>query len=63
SGETIARLGMSDVVAVDLGAIQVKGRAEPVRCFQIDRLGLLANPNPAPAPEIPIGRAAVAGFH
>jgi adenylate cyclase len=62
SAETLARLG-TDVVKVDLGAIFVKGRAEPIECFQIDRIGLVANPNPAPPPEIPIGKAAVAGFH
>jgi adenylate cyclase len=60
--DTLARLG-DDVVKVDLGAIFVKGRNEPVRCFQIDRIGLAANPNPAPPPEIPVGKAAVAGFH
>jgi adenylate cyclase len=60
--ETLARLG-ADVVTVMLGTIFVKGRAEPVECYQVDRIGLLANPNPAPPPEIPIGRAAVAGFH
>ncbi|OGN80765.1 MAG: hypothetical protein A2082_03110 [Chloroflexi bacterium GWC2_70_10] len=62
SAETLAQLG-DDVVKVDLGAIFVKGRSEPVRCYQIDRIGLSANPNPAPPPEIPVGKAAVAGFH
>lgn len=62
SAETLALLG-DDVIKVDLGAIFVKGRAEPVRCYQIDRIGLSANPNPAPPPEIPVGKAAVAGFH
>ena len=62
SADTLAKLG-PDVVTVDLGAIFVKGRGEAVRCFQIDRIGMLANPNPAPPPEIPIGKAAVAGFH
>lgn len=62
SAETLARLG-TDVVSVDLGAVLVKGRNEPVRCFQIDRLGPVSNPNPAPPPEVPIGKAAVAGFH
>lgn len=62
SKETLSRLG-DDAVAVDLGAIFVKGRAEPVQCYQVDRMGLVANPNPAPPPEIPIGKAAVAGFH
>jgi len=62
SAETLAQLG-DDVAVVDLGAILVKGRAEAVRCYQVDRLGALANPNPAPPPEVPIGKAAVAGFH
>lgn len=62
SGVTLAELG-DDVSAVDLGAISVKGRAEPVACYQIDRLGNIGSPNPAPAPERPIGQAAVAGFH
>ncbi len=52
-----------DVEVVELGAIQVKGRAEPIACFQIDRLGDVASPNPAPAPETPVGSAAVAGYH
>jgi adenylate cyclase len=62
SGATLAALG-PNVGTVELGAIQVKGRAEPVTCFQIDRLDDVANPNPAPAPETPVGRAAVGGFH
>jgi adenylate cyclase len=62
SQETLSRLG-EDVVAVDLGSIFVKGRAEAVHCFQVDRIGLVANPNPAPPPDVPIGKAAVAGFH
>ena len=62
SGATLAELG-DDVTAVDLGAITVKGRAEAVSCYQVDRLGAIASPNPAPAPEIPIGAAAVAGYH
>ncbi|MGH2378299.1 MAG: CHASE2 domain-containing protein [Candidatus Limnocylindria bacterium] len=62
SAETLQQLG-EDVIKVDLGAIFVKGRGEPVRCYQIDRIGLSANPNPAPPPEIQIGKAAVAGFH
>lgn len=63
SGETLMRLGLEDTAYVDLGAISVKGRNEPVRCFQIDRVGQIANPNPAPSPEVPVGVAAVAGFH
>ena len=62
SGETLRDLG-DDVEAVDLGAVLVKGRAEPVPCWQINRLGALRTPKPAPPPEIPIGRAAVAGYH
>jgi hypothetical protein len=34
-----------------------------VRCFQINRVGQIANPNPAPAPEAQVTRAAVAGYH
>ena len=62
SAETLSELG-TDVDYVDLGAILVKGRAEAVACYQIDRIGALANPNAAPAPKIAIGQAAVAGFH
>jgi adenylate cyclase len=62
SAETLSELG-ADVDYIDLGAIPVKGRAEPVACFQINRIGTLANPNAAPAPQIAITRAAVAGFH
>jgi adenylate cyclase len=61
SGETLAELG-DDVEAVDLGAVAVKGRAEPVPCWQINRLGEVATPKPAPAPELPIRRAVVAGY-
>jgi len=62
SGATLGELG--DVVEyVDLGAIAVKGRAAPVRCFQVNRVGTIASPNPAPAPERPAAAAAVAGFH
>lgn len=62
SAATLAELG-DDVAAVSLGEIGVKGRAEAVACHQIDRLGTKVNPNPAPAPDGPIGQAAVAGFH
>jgi adenylate cyclase len=61
SGETLAELG-DDVEAVDLGAVAVKGRLEPVPCWQINRLGGVAAPKPAPAPEVPIRRAVVAGY-
>src|SRR2546430_3725466 len=60
SGETLRELG-DDLEAVDLGAVLVKGRVEPVPCWQINRLGAVLAPRPAPAPEIPIGRAVVAG--
>jgi adenylate cyclase len=62
SGETLVELG-EDVEAVDLGAVLVKGRTEPVPCWQINRLGQVATPKPAAAPDVPIGRAAVAGYH
>ncbi len=62
SAETLSQLG-ADVDSVDLGAIAVKGRAEAVRCFQINRVGTIANPNPAPPPELPVTKAAVAGYH
>ena len=62
SADTLAALG-DDVEAIDLGAIAVKGRGEAVRCFQINRVGQTANPNPAPAPEAQVTRAAVAGYH
>lgn len=48
---------------VDLGDVQVKGRAEPVHCFQVNRAGDLAAPNPAPAPAEKIRAAAAAGYH
>jgi len=62
SAETLSELG-ADVVAIDLGAVQVKGRAEPVRCYQVNSIGSIESPNPAPAPERPIGAVAVAGYH
>ena len=61
SGATLAELG-DDVEAVDLGAVPVKGRAEPVPCWQINRLGAVTTPKPAPAPEAPVRRAVVAGY-
>jgi adenylate cyclase len=61
SAETLGELG-DDVDYVDLGAIQVKGRAEPVACFQINRVGRLANPNAAAAPKITMSAAATAGL-
>ncbi|HKW78596.1 MAG TPA: CHASE2 domain-containing protein [Candidatus Limnocylindria bacterium] len=62
SAETLAGLG-DEVDSIDLGAIAVKGRAEPVRCFQVNRIGQYANPNPAPPPEVQVAKAAVAGYH
>jgi adenylate cyclase len=62
SGETLREIG-DDVEAVDLGAVLVKGRSEPVPCWQINRLGQVAAPKPAPAPDLAIGRAAMAGYH
>ncbi len=62
SGETLREIG-DDVEAVDLGAVPVKGRGEPVPCWQINRLGQVATPKPAPAPDLPIRRAAIAGYH
>ena len=62
SAETLSELG-EDVLAVDLGAVHVKGRTEAIRCYQIDKIGTIESPNPAPPPEQPIAAAAVAGFH
>ena len=62
SAETLSELG-DDVDYVDLGAIHVKGRAEAVACYQVDRIGALTNPNAATAPQTLITKAAVAGFH
>jgi adenylate cyclase len=62
SAETLTELG-SDVVTVDLGAVQVKGRVEAICCYQVNSIGTIESPNPAPAPERPIGAAAVAGYH
>ena len=61
SGETLSEIG-DDVEAIDLGAVLVKGRTEAVPCWQINRLGQLATPKPAPAPDLPIRRAAIAGY-
>jgi hypothetical protein len=41
----------------------VKGRAEPVACYQIIRIGALTNPNAAPARKIAISTAVVAPSH
>jgi len=62
SGETLGELG-DDVDAVDLGAVLVKGRLEPVPCWQINRLGQLVTPRPAPAPDLPTRRVIIAGYH
>ncbi len=50
-----------DVDYVDLGHVQVKGRAELVHCYQVNRAGHVSTPNPAPPPGAPI--KAVAGYH
>jgi class 3 adenylate cyclase len=60
SAETLAALG-GDVVAVDLGLVHVKGRTEAVRCYQVNGVGTITSPNPAPAPDRPQGAAAIAG--
>ncbi|GAC1493183.1 MAG: adenylate/guanylate cyclase domain-containing protein [Candidatus Limnocylindrales bacterium] len=62
SGATLAELG-DDVAVIDLGSIPVKGRAEPVACYQVDRIGAIVSPRPAPPPERPILSASVAGAH
>jgi adenylate cyclase len=63
SRDTLGLLG-DDVDVIDLGAIVVKGRVEPVQCYQVNRIGEVANPNAAPPPEVPITTpAAIAGFH
>lgn len=62
SEATLAELG-DDVAVIDLGPIRVKGRAEPVRCYQVDRIGGIASLRPAPPPDRPIVAAAVAGAH
>jgi len=48
SGATLAELG-DDVTVIDLGAIPVKGRAQPVACYQVDRIGAIASPRPGTA--------------
>ncbi len=60
SAETLSELG-SDVIAIDLGDVEVKGRVGAIRCYQVNSIGALESPNPAPAPERRIGTAAVAG--
>jgi class 3 adenylate cyclase len=62
SAETLAALG-DDVESIDLGAIAVKGRLGAVRCFQINRVGQTANPNPAAPPKAQVTQAVVAGYH
>jgi adenylate cyclase len=49
SERTLRELG-DDVDALDLGFVQVKGRAEPVHCFQVNRLADLEAPRRAPRP-------------
>ena len=62
SAETLSELG-DDVVSLDLGAVQVKGRIGAIQCYQVNSVGTIESPKPAPPPERPIGAAAVAGYH
>ena len=39
-----------------------KRHSEPEPCWQINRLGQLATLKPAPAPDVPMGRGAIAGY-
>ena len=48
--ERTLRALFPDVEYVDLGAVQVKGRAEPVHCYQVNRSGDYRTPNPAAQP-------------
>jgi len=41
----------------------VRAKGEAVRCYQVNSIGPIESPNPAPAPERPITAAAVAGYH
>ena len=62
SGATLAELG-DDISVIDLGVVAVRGRAEPVSCHQVDRIGAVTGPTPAPLPERPSAvAAAVTGF-
>ncbi len=61
--EGTLRALVPDVDYVDLGRVQVKGRGEPVHCYQVNRVGNISTPNPAPSPEAPINAPAVAGYH
>jgi len=54
SGEAMAQLG-DDVGVLDLGVIFMAGRTEPIHCYQVDRIGSLANPSPAPPLPVSIG--------
>ena len=62
SAATLQEIG-ADVVSLDLGAVLVKGRTEAIRCYQVNSVGTIASPNPAPAPDRPIAVATVAGYH
>ena len=52
---------MPDVDYVDLGAVHVKGRAEPVHCYQVNRVGSYRTPNPAPLATMSMAAAARTG--
>jgi adenylate cyclase len=60
SGETLRELG-DDVEVVDLGATLVRGRIEPVPCWQINRVGALRAPTAAPPPDLMMRRS-TAGY-
>ena len=62
SAATLQEIG-ADVVSLDLGAVLVKGRSEAIHCYQVNSVGTIASPNPAPAPDRPIAVATVAGYH
>jgi adenylate cyclase len=50
-----------DVDYIDLGLVQVKGRAEAVHCFQVNRVGTIMAPNPAKPPRKPRQAPVLAG--
>jgi adenylate cyclase len=56
--ERTLRALLPDVDYVDLGAVVVKGRGEPVHCYQVNRAGAFRTPNPAPVLAKELSRAA-----